>query len=66
MTEVIIDYAHPCMVAENGLKRVHEHMLNGNYEAAIEAATMVLVDTKIMINSIKEMKERANANTKEL
>jgi hypothetical protein len=66
MVEVIIDYAYPCMMAENALRKVHDHMLHGNFDAAIEESMKVLVEAKIMLNSIKEMKGRSNANTQEL
>ena len=66
MVEVIIDYAYPCMMAENALRKVHDHMLQNNFDAAIEESMKVLVETKLMLNAIKEMKGRTSANTKEL
>jgi hypothetical protein len=64
--EVIIDYAYPCMMAENALRKVHEYMLQNNFDAAIEESMKVLVETKLMLNAIKEMKGRTSADTKEL
>jgi hypothetical protein len=64
--EVIIDYAYPCMMAETALRKVHDHMLHGNFDAAIEESMKVLVEAKIMLNSIKEMKGKPNADTQEL
>jgi hypothetical protein len=66
MVEVIIDYAYPCMMAENALRKVHDHMLHGNFEAALEEALIVAVETKIMTNAIREMKGKLNANSEEL
>lgn len=54
---VIVDYAYPCMMAEKGLRKVHDAMLNKDFETAIEAAIQALVDTKLMVNAIKDMKD---------
>jgi hypothetical protein len=53
----IVDYAYPCMMAEKGLRKVHDAMLRSDFEAAIEAAIQALVDTKLMVNAIKDMKD---------
>lgn len=66
MVEVIIDYAYPCMMAETALRKVHDHMLHGNFDAAIEEALIAAAETKIMTNAIREMKGRTNADTQEL
>lgn len=58
--QLMIDYAYPCMMAEKALKEAHSHMLNRNYDEAIEAGLKAIVETKLMINSIKDMKEREN------
>ena len=60
MTEVI-DYAYPCMMAEDGLKRAHVAMLDKQYDEAIGAAMTTLVETRIMLNSIRHMKEQEDA-----
>ena len=57
----MIDYAHPAMMAENALKEAHIHMLNHEYDEAIEEGLKVIAETKLMINAIKDMKERQNA-----
>jgi hypothetical protein len=54
------------MMAENALRKVHEYMLQNNFDAAIEESMKVLVETKLMLNAIKEMKGRTSADTKEL
>ena len=53
----IVDYAYPCMMAEKGLRKVHDAMLNNDFDTAIEAAIQALVDTKLMVNAIKDMKD---------
>ena len=58
--EEIIDYAYPCMMAERALHEVHKSMLRGDYETALEEANIALVETRIMINSIKDMRENAD------
>lgn len=57
----MIDYAHPAMMAENALKEAHIHMLNHEYDEAIEEGLKAIAETKLMINAIKDMKERQNA-----
>lgn len=53
----IVDYAYPCMMAEKGLRKVHDAMLENNFDVAIETAIQTLVDTKLMVNAIKDMKD---------
>jgi hypothetical protein len=57
----MIDYAHPCMMAENALKKAHLAMLDHDYDVAIGEALTALTETRLMINSIKDMKERQDA-----
>jgi hypothetical protein len=57
---LMIDYAYPCMMAEKAIKQAHEHMLERQYDEAIEAALGAIAETKLMINAIKDMKERSN------
>jgi hypothetical protein len=45
------------MMAENALKEAHIHMLNREYDEAIEQALKAMVETKLMINAIKHMRE---------
>ena len=56
-TSSLIDYAYPCMMAENALKEAHKHMLNREYDEAIEQAFKAMVETRLMINAIKHMRE---------
>lgn len=57
--EQMIDYAYPCMMAENALKEAHIHMLNNEYDKAIEEGMRAIAETKLMINAIKDMQEKA-------
>jgi hypothetical protein len=51
--EILVDYAYPAMMAENALKEAHIHMLNREYDKAIEQAFKAMVETKLMINAIR-------------
>jgi hypothetical protein len=64
--EVIIDYAYPCMMAETALRKVHDHMLHGNFDAALEEALIAAVEVKLMTNAIKDMKGKPNADTQDV
>ena len=55
----IVDYARPCMLAENALKAAHDAMLNKQYAEAIEQGFTAIAEAKLMINAIKDMQERA-------
>lgn len=57
--EQMIDYAYPCMMAENALKEAHIHMLNNEYAEAIEQGMKAIAETKLMIHAIKDMQEKA-------
>ena len=57
----MIDYARPCMMAETALKKSHNAMLQNDYDEAIGEALVAIAETKLMINSIKDMKERQDA-----
>jgi 3-hydroxy-3-methylglutaryl CoA synthase len=56
-TVELIDYAQPCMKAEDALERAHQAMLHNNYDEALVAAMDAIVETKMMYNSIIHMKE---------
>ena len=55
----IVDYARPCMLAEMALKAAHDAMLNKQYAEAIEQGFIAIAETKLMVNSIRDMQERA-------
>lgn len=56
--EMMIDYAYPCMMAENALKEAHIHMLNHEYDKAIEEGLKAITETKLMIHAIKDAQEK--------
>lgn len=57
-TSVLIDYAHPCMMAERALKDLHDAMLMKKYDEAIEHGLRALAEVKLTINSIKHVQEQ--------
>lgn len=65
MTEQLNDYAYPCMMAENALKKVHLAMLEGHTDKAMLHAVEALIETTRMLDAIKHTKERANALRKQ-
>ena len=61
MTEDIVDYAMPCMMAEAQLKKSHNAALAKRYDDAIEHAMMAMVECRMLVNALKDMKEREDA-----
>jgi hypothetical protein len=61
MQDVVIDYAYPMMMAEKALKEAHNHMLDNDYEKAIEQMFVAMTEAKMTLNSIKHMKEQKDA-----
>lgn len=57
----MIDYAHPCMMAEKALKQAHLAMLAKDYDKATEHTVAALIATSHMYDAIKHMKEQENA-----
>ena len=57
MQDEIIDYAYPCMMAEQELLKTHNSMLKKDYTGALNHAINALVECRILIQSIKEMRE---------
>jgi hypothetical protein len=55
----IVDYAFPAMMAEKALKDAHSFMLAQMYDEAAEQTLKALAETKLMLNAINDMKERA-------
>ena len=54
----VVDYAHPCMMAERALKNLHNAMLERNYEQALEQALVAITETKLTLNAIRHEKEK--------
>jgi len=54
--EKVIDYALPCMKAEQALKAVHLKMLDKQYDDALDECAMAITAIADMMSAIKEMK----------
>lgn len=65
MIDQIVDYAMPCMNAERELKKTHEAVLKNDFDSAIEAATRAAAECRLLVVTLKEMKERENALRKQ-
>ena len=59
MVNTVIDYAYPCMMAEKALRDAHNAVIEGRLDEAIQYTYAALVETKIMLNSLKDMQERS-------
>lgn len=53
----IVDYAYPCMMAEKALKELHQAMLSGDVDAALEYALVAMAEAKLTYNAIRATKE---------
>jgi hypothetical protein len=58
-SEVLIDYARPCMMSEIALKDVHNFMLNKKYDEAIVATTRALQHIGELVVAINHEKSEA-------
>lgn len=54
----LIDYAHPCMMAERALKNLHEAMLMKRYNEAIEHGMTALTEMRLTLAAIRHEKEQ--------
>ena len=59
--DILIDYAYHAMMAEMALKKLHNTMLDNDFDGAVEAGIQTLADVKLAINAIKHMKEKQHA-----
>lgn len=57
----IVDYALPCMNAERQIKKLHEAMLTGKYDDAMEAANQCIADMRMVYIAIVDERERHEA-----
>lgn len=57
-TEVIVDYAKPCMDAEKALKDAHDAVLNGKLELAMTKAMDAVICARLMYGALRHMKEK--------
>jgi len=49
----VIDYALPCMLAENALKEVHQNMLDKNYDDALNECFTAITNIAKIMEAIK-------------
>ena len=57
-TEVIIDYAKPCMDAEKALRDAHEAVLDQNLDLAMTRTMDAVISARLMYGSLRDMKEK--------
>jgi hypothetical protein len=48
----IVDYALPYMLAEKEMRKLHEAMLDRNYDEALKAATQAIVEMRLTYAAI--------------
>lgn len=53
-----LDYAYPTMMAEKSLRDLHNAMLENRHDDALLAGMNAIVETRMAIAAIKDMKER--------
>jgi hypothetical protein len=57
---MIVDYAHPAMMAEKALKEMHWAMCDNDHEKALEFALRAMAEVKLAYNAVVIQKERAD------
>jgi len=57
-TEVIVDYAKPCMDAENALKDAHNAVLDQDLDLAMTKTMDAVISARLMYGSLRDMKEK--------
>jgi len=60
-TDVLIDYAQPCMAAEKALRDLHNYTLEGKYEEAMRAALDAATEARLTYQALVHMKEQRDA-----
>jgi hypothetical protein len=60
-TDVLIDYASPCMAAERALKDLHNYALEGKYDEALAAALETVTQARLTYHALVHMKEQYDA-----
>ena len=53
-----LDYAYPTMMAERSLEDLHDAMLENRYDDALLAGLNAIVEVRLAIAAIKDMKDR--------
>lgn len=54
----LVDYAYPCMMAEQALKKLHHAMLERDFDTAMEQALVAITETRLTLNAIRHEKEK--------
>jgi hypothetical protein len=57
-TEVIIDYAKPCMDAEKALRDAHNAVLDNDLDLALTKTMDAVISARLMYGSLRHMKEK--------
>ena len=60
-TDVLIDYAAPCMAAEKALRDLHNAVLEGKYDEAMAFALEAAAEARLTYHAISHMKESQDA-----
>jgi hypothetical protein len=60
MTENIIDYALPCMRAEQGLRDAHNAFLDQDLDKALTCTMEAIINTRLMYSAFRHAKEKAD------
>ena len=55
---ILIDYAHPCLMAERALKELHEAMLLKKYDVAIEQGIEAVTQVRLTLAAIRHEQEQ--------
>jgi hypothetical protein len=58
MTEQIIDYALPCMKAEQALKDAHNAFLENKLDKALTCTMDAIIHTRLMYAALRHSKEQ--------
>lgn len=56
--QMMIDYAHPTMMAERALNELHRAMLKRDYDTALEQALEAATQCRIISVAIRDMAEK--------
>ena len=63
MTEQIIDYALPCMKAEQALKDAHNAFIEHNLDLALTRTMDAIIDVRLMYAALRHAKETSTVYT---
>jgi len=51
----MIDYAYPCMMAENALKDLHNAAIEGRMDDALEHALVAMAEARLTYQALRHM-----------